>query len=156
MRSRRHTSVSLTQNELSVLGVLHETSRPLGAYQILRRLSDQGIASPTSVYRALKRLTEIGLVHHIVSLNAYMQCAFSCPGGLAMFAICDACGEVTEATAAEVTPHLSELAAGAGFTVRKMILEAHGLCQSCADLANPAQECRPAATPTPPFPRCSC
>jgi Fur family zinc uptake transcriptional regulator len=147
MRSRRRTSVSLTKNELFVLGVLRETPRPLGAYQLLKRLSDHGIASPTSVYRALKRLTETGLAHRIVSLNAYMPCAFDCPHDIAMFAICNACGEVTEAAAEEITKHLSELAKGAGFSVQEIMLEAHGLCQSCAALSYPVQERRTAATP---------
>jgi Fur family zinc uptake transcriptional regulator len=131
MRHKRRTGALLSANEELIFSALQKASKPLGAYDLLGLLRDQGIASPTSVYRALKHLTELGVVHRIATLNAFALCQQGRAHGLALFAICDECGAVAESDARAAVRPVSECASGIGFSILHTMLEIRGLCQSC-------------------------
>ena len=57
-----------------VFELVWQHHRPIGAYEVLDLLQRDGRAAPPTVYRALDFLLEIGLVHRIASLNAYVGC----------------------------------------------------------------------------------
>lgn len=81
------------RNQQLVLGALARSERPMGAYELLELLRQEGLRSPLQIYRALDRLIEEGLVHRIESLSAFALCVHSeCTHGRAAFAICANCG----------------------------------------------------------------
>lgn len=125
----------LTPVRRRVLEILLESHRALGAYDVLERLSAEGLGSkPPVAYRALNFLVENGFAHRIERLNAFIACAH--PGGAhdPAFLICRACGRVAEAGEAPLAA-LRKVAGQAGFTVERVSMEAEGLCPACAEAA---------------------
>lgn len=127
----------LTKNQDLVLGALKRSEAPLSAYVILDKLRDHGFRAPLQVYRALEKLIEMGLVHRLESLNAFVACAHSGESccshhGTVAFAICNACGHVMEFHDHTVEHRLSDWARGKGFKQEKTTIEIRGLCVSCA------------------------
>ena len=58
-----------------MLEALLASHRPLGAYEVMDRLAEQGPRpAPITVYRALDFLLENGLAHRIESRNAFVAC----------------------------------------------------------------------------------
>ncbi len=112
-----------------VLELLLEGHTALGAYDILARLSDEGLGSkPPVAYRALGFLVDHGLAHRIEKLNAFVAC--SKPGVLhdPAFMICRSCHKVAEA---EPVMPLGPQAGEAGFQIEHVVVEAEGLCPAC-------------------------
>ena len=116
-----------------VRDILHREAGPLSAYDILAKLRDDHpkIAPPT-IYRALSALTDLGHVHRLESLNAYVSC--QCADhkhGPSVLSICGDCGGVEERVAPEVMAQLSVFAAKSGFLAQRHVVELHGVCASC-------------------------
>ena len=124
----------LTPVRRRVLEILLERHRAFGAYEVLERLSAEGLGKqPPVAYRALEFLVENGLAHRIQRLNAFTACLSSHPDGAApAFLICRECQTVAEMDAAELRAELSAVAMEAGFAVERTTIEALGLCASCA------------------------
>lgn len=127
--------IKLTRNQDLVLNVLKRSEGPLSAYVILDKLRDQGFRAPLQVYRALEKLLELGLVHRLESLNSFVACAHSgescCSHGTVAFAICNACGHVTEFHDHTVDHRLEEWVKSHSFKPEKTTIEIRGLCASC-------------------------
>ncbi|MDX2494940.1 MAG: hypothetical protein QNK27_08275, partial [Desulfuromusa sp.] len=68
-RGKRFTSIRRRVFEL-----IWQQHKPIGAYEVLEGLQQDGRAAPPTVYRALDFLLDLGLVHRINSLNAYVGC----------------------------------------------------------------------------------
>ncbi|MCQ8184088.1 Fur family transcriptional regulator [Parvularcula maris] len=81
----------MTRNDRAVLGCLEDLARPMKAYELLECLREHGINAPMTVYRALARLTDRGLVRKIESLNAYYALPGEARGECAAFLICRHC-----------------------------------------------------------------
>lgn len=128
-----HSAPDLTKNQALVLGVLRGSDRPLGAYQILEHTAPAGVRAPPQVYRALERLVELGLVHRIETLNAYLACDHGPHAEEVAFAICDNCGSVSEIPLGGIRPALSRSAASKGFALSEAHVEMHGACGNCAE-----------------------
>ena len=90
----------LTRNQALVFDALSASEAPLSAYTILDKLRGDGFRAPLQVYRALEKLQDLGLVHRLESINAFVACAHPdqdcCSHGLTAFTICESCGKVTE------------------------------------------------------------
>lgn len=129
-----HSTDVLTKNQSLVMGALSEATGPLSAYTILDRLRDDGLRAPLQVYRALDKLVEIGLVHRLESLNAFVACRH--PGcdshESTAFMICDDCGCVIEITDKALARRLRTLAGDAHFALKKSTIELRGFCGDCA------------------------
>jgi Fur family zinc uptake transcriptional regulator len=121
------------------LEILLESHRALGAYELLERLSEEGLGSqPPVAYRALDFLVSNGFVHKIERLNAFVACVDpEAHDGLAptAFLICTDCGAVGEAVDSEVTAGVGATAERAGFTVADAKVEVEGICPSCRETA---------------------
>ena len=132
---KRH-NLQLTPTRLKVLELLLEAHRAIGAYSLLDLLKEAGFRSqPTVAYRALDFLVEHGFVHKIQRLNAFLACTHPGTAHSPAFMICRNCDSVSEEEA--ITPNfsVSQIASQAGFTVEKAVIEAQGLCHSCASVA---------------------
>lgn len=127
-------AADLTRNQRLVLATLQGAEAPLGAYRILDELRDAGLRAPLQVYRALDRLVELGQVHRIECLNAFVACSAGHDHGgeTIAFAICEECGRVTEFADAEFERRLGVWCARHTFRRGKTTLEIRGLCEACA------------------------
>lgn len=125
---------NLTKNQGLVLDALDTASAPLSAYTILDRLRDHGFRAPLQVYRALEKLQEMGLVHRLESLNAFVACAHpDCHTHETIaFAICETCGQVEEFADDAVEDRLTSAMRQRGFKPAKTTVEIRGACRSCA------------------------
>ncbi|MBZ0215227.1 MAG: transcriptional repressor [Fimbriimonadaceae bacterium] len=126
----------ITHNQTLVLETLKACSGPLSAYQIMDKLTDQGITAPPTVYRALNQLIKRGVVHRIDSLNAYIACEQDSSDGHphqgeAAFAICQDCGDVAEFVVAPTVKPFQQALDKAGFVLSQAKVELIGTCQTC-------------------------
>lgn len=111
------------------LEILLESHTAIGAYDLLKRLGEDGFGTqPPVAYRALDFLVEQGFAHKIERLNAFIACMRPREGHDPAFMICRACRSVAE-TAAD--PALDRDAAALGFTVETRVVEIEGLCPKC-------------------------
>ena len=132
----------LTPLREAVLRLLWQSHRPLGAYQIQEQLSQingKSVAAPT-IYRALEFFLELGLIHRITSLNAYIGCPFPDSDHSDMFLICSDCGNAAEVSHSHVNLLLSQTAKRADFTLASQSLELYGQCAQCRELATGSGE----------------
>lgn len=131
----QHT-LKLTKNQSLVLSELQNSKSPLTAYGLLERLRPVGFRAPLQVYRALDKLIEVGSVHRLDSINAFMACAHNHDDhhghGLAAFAICETCGRVDEFADQMVGDRLADWAKANGFLATKTGIELRGQCAACA------------------------
>lgn len=124
--------VRLTPVRRRVLQILLESHKPIGAYELLKRLTAEGFpGQPPIVYRALEFLQFLGVVHRIESKNAFVACGL--PKGVhpSQFLICTECARIAEFESPDVTELLVQTAAVAGFEIAKTTLEIEGVCQDC-------------------------
>lgn len=120
------------------LEILLQEHRALGAYDVLNSLREEGFGSqPPVAYRALDFLVANGFAHKIEKLNAFVACANSSVNHTPAFMICRECDSVAEAQSVPARGALGEAAEAAGFVIETTVLEAEGLCPSCATTAAP-------------------
>ena len=133
MDRHAHDHPDLTKNQSLVMDALSDAEGPMSAYTILDLLRDDGLRAPLQVYRALDKLVELGLVHRLESLNAFVACSHpDCEShDTVAFTICDTCGLVGEAADETLARKLKAVAAKSGFQVRRSTVELRGLCQAC-------------------------
>ena len=125
----------LTPLRRRVLEALALSHRPVGAYDIVERLTKLGEPVPAmSVYRALDFLVAEGLAHRIESRNAFLACNHGHDSGeVVVFLLCERCGAVAEVTRSAVGRELVRAARAVGFEARVPVLEIAGLCEVCQD-----------------------
>lgn len=122
----------LTKNRRRVLELVWQSHAPVGAYELLERLREDGLrAAPPTVYRALEFLMSQGLVHRIETRNAFVGCPQPQHEHQAQYLLCEACGDAVEIDVGGVRRRIEALAAEHGFTVAAQTIEARGLCRRC-------------------------
>lgn len=124
----------LTRNQTLVFDALSRADAPLSAYAILTELQEHGVRAPVQVYRALEKLMDMGLVHKLETLNAFVACSHDHAAAPAatVFTICNDCGDVVEFTDDRIDNRLRRRAADEHFKVDATIVELRGLCGDCA------------------------
>ena len=131
--------LKLTPLRLRVLELVWERHAPIGAYDILDKLSQEGLGSaPPTVYRALNFLIGAGLVHRIDTLNAYFGCEAPRTDHAAQFLVCRTCHGVTELGDPAISRLLISRVRAAGFVADAPDIEIKGVCDACR-LAAPPQ-----------------
>ena len=123
----------LTPIRRRVLEALLASHQPLGAYELIDRLADDGARpAPITIYRALDFLREQGFVHRIESRNAFIACVHNHESGdPVVFLICEKCGAVGEAGSAAVADTIKNASRAAGFTPKTPVIEIYGICAHC-------------------------
>ncbi|MEH6725245.1 MAG: Fur family transcriptional regulator [Hyphomicrobiales bacterium] len=134
MNQIRSMDTRLTKNQELVFGALTGTEAPQSAYTLLDRLRGDGLRAPLQIYRALEKLIDLGLVHRLESLNAFVACSHpKCSDhSTVAFAICDDCGLVNEVADERLASNLKEVAVDYGFSLKQSIVELRGTCSDCA------------------------
>ncbi|MDX8509782.1 Fur family transcriptional regulator [Mesorhizobium captivum] len=127
-------SQKLTRNQRLVLEAIEQATRPIGAYDILKKLHSLGLRSPIQVYRATEKLIAYGTIHRVEKLNAFVPCSHLHPQGrhLTVLAVCDCCGKVMELHDGAMEKEINQLAGRANLTVTDSTLEVNVLCADCA------------------------
>ncbi|AXK84081.1 transcriptional repressor [Pseudolabrys taiwanensis] len=124
----------LTPIRRQVLEALLERHQPLGAYELIDRLAEDGARpAPITIYRALDFLREQGFVHRIESRNAFVACGHNHDSGdPVVFLICEKCGAVGEAASATVAETIRTASRAVGFTPKTPVIEIFGTCAHCS------------------------
>ncbi|MBF7683446.1 transcriptional repressor [Acinetobacter sp. B5B] len=129
--SQNHARLTPLRKE--VLSLILQSHGPIGAYDILAQIkntSDKPAAPPT-VYRSLDFLLDMGLIHRLSSINAFIPCCHPREGHQAAFLICSNCKTVKEASADSALNQLSMLASSDEFTIHHTTIEISGTCRQC-------------------------
>ncbi len=130
-REKHPNTPRITKNARLVLDILRQVGQPLTAYEVLDRIRPQGITAPTTVYRALERLVECGLIHRLETLNAFVSCGREEVHGPSAIAICTDCHGVIEMQNDAVPGYLYGWAETKDFTVTSLTIEILGQCSQC-------------------------
>lgn len=128
----KSNNARLTPVRERVLELIWQSHKPLGAYDVLAALAEDGRnAAPPTVYRALDFLLSNGLIHRIASLNAFVGCSHAGEHHTGMFLICKDCHNVLELTAPAVSEAVMHAAAAERFVPDDTTLEIAGHCPNC-------------------------
>jgi Fur family zinc uptake transcriptional regulator len=127
----------LTPTRRRVLVALLGSHVPLGAYELIDRLAEDGPRpAPITIYRALDFLRAQGLVHRIESRSAFIACVHAhASGDPVVFLICERCGAVGEAGGAGIADSIRNASRTAGFTPKTPVIEIYGTCAHCRHAA---------------------
>ncbi len=118
----------LTDLRRRAIALLAEAQGPVKAYDLLPGLGTvNGPAKPASAYRTLEFLEELGIVHRVAGLNAFVLCDGEAHGQATALFICETCNKSVERP---VDPALLDQAP-AGFTVSRVVIEIYGECAEC-------------------------
>ena len=132
----KENGLNFTPVRRKVLEILLHKNTAIGAYEILDLLREAGFKNqPPVAYRALDFLVQNGFAHKIEQLNSFIGCTHPGKDHSPAFMICRNCDSVSEEEALVRNFSVSQIALKAGFTVEKAVIEARGLCHSCASLA---------------------
>lgn len=127
---------SLTPLRRRVLELLLDRHGPAKAYDLLHLLdTETSQAKPPTIYRALDFLVRMGLAHRIESLNAFVACEIGACARSTIFLICEKCGGAEEFDAGHALVDLSEAAQRDGFSIKRTMIEASGICAACQQAA---------------------
>lgn len=133
----KEEGLRLTPVRRKALEVLLQEHRAIGAYEMLDRLRDAGFGSqPPVAYRALDFLVANGFAHKIERLNAFIACAHPGNNHSPVFMICRLCDSVAEARTGPARSALGDAARATGFQVERTMVEALGVCPTCAEKAD--------------------
>ena len=131
----QENGLNFTPVRRKVLEILLQKNTAIGAYEILDLLREAGFKNqPPVAYRALDFLVQNGFAHKIEQLNSFIGCTHPGKDHSPAFMICRNCDSVSEEEALTRKFSVSQIASKAGFTVEKAVIEARGLCHSCAEL----------------------
>jgi Fur family zinc uptake transcriptional regulator len=128
----------MTRLREQVLSLVWQSHRPLGAYDILGSLNAEGRkAAPPTVYRTLDFLQQMGLVHRIASLNAFVGCNQPDHRHTGCFLICNQCHNVLEVEARGIHDAIEAESRDQGFQHAGAVVEVNGVCPACQDAPAP-------------------
>lgn len=124
----------LTRLRKKILSLVWHSHRPLGAYQIMGLLEESSSrkkVAPPTVYRALDFLQEVGVVHKLHSLNAYLGSSRPFDNQPTAFLICSECGFTEETPNKAMVQTINLLASQQRFKVTNQVIEIMGMCVHC-------------------------
>lgn len=127
-------NVRFTRYRRSLLRLIYEAERPIGAYVLLVSMASRtGRAlTPMTVYRSLDFLLEQGLIARIQSHNTYVAFANPEQTETSIFYICNRCGEMVEHLDEPIDRAVREGGDRIGFRAEQRPIEIIGECFRCA------------------------
>mgnify|MGYP006103755427 FL=1 len=120
---------SLRKRVLELVWARHE---PIKAYDLLSELQKEDkAAKPSTVYRTLDFLLDLGLVHKIHRQNAYVGCVDPKEDRPSFFLVCNNCHKVSEKHDEEYFKLIKSISKKYQFKLRDTSFEIEGLCNNC-------------------------
>ncbi len=125
-------SSRFTRLRKRVLELIWARTEPVKAYDLLSDLQkeDQS-AKPSTIYRTLDFLLELGLVHKIHRQNAYVGCVDPKEEEPCFFLVCNSCNSVTEKHDKEYLKLIKNISKRYQFKLNDTSFEIEGLCNNC-------------------------
>lgn len=122
-----------THHRRNVFNIVWQSHKAVTAADIMAAL---GSNQPPITYRALDFLKDVGLIHHIASLNAYVGCLHPHKANhTSQMLICTQCRTVQELSpTSTLSSQLNQQAADVGFQPQQTHLEMLGVCQKCTPI----------------------
>ncbi len=126
-------NLALTPLRATVLDLIYNYDKPVGAYELLRELrSSRPNAEPPTIYRALEFLTEHNLAHRIDTTNSYVACKHPENEHQGQFLLCITCGIAKEIIDSRILRAINQCASENNFIVNHNPTEIRGVCDSCS------------------------
>jgi Fur family zinc uptake transcriptional regulator len=141
-------NAKLTELRQQVLLLIWENHKPLGAYTLIDQLAEktQRRIAPPTVYRTLEFLLDLGVIHRINSLNAYIGCTQPHTHQTSSdqsasnqiidkhnyFLICKKCHDTQEILDAKLSKKIEQVSHAYTFLPQEQWLEITGLCEECS------------------------
>jgi Fur family zinc uptake transcriptional regulator len=120
-------------NNTIVLNILKKNTKGLTAYQILNRVQKFKHVQPMTVYRALKNLTNDGLIHKTNKNKTFHLCNTSEKHEHnAVLAVCNDCGVAEELKTDLFSRIIKQVKSKRKFNFNNFNLEITTNCKDCA------------------------
>ena len=120
---------SLRKRILELVWARHE---PVKAYDLLSELQKEDkSAKPSTIYRTLDFLLDLGLVHKIHRQNAFVGCVNPKEDRPSFFLVCNNCHKVSEKHDEEYFKLIKSISKKYQFKLRDTSFEIEGLCNNC-------------------------
>lgn len=133
----------------TVYQLILESDKPLGAYDLIQSLQQDRqkqagekakMVAPPTIYRTLEFLLELGFIHQLTSINAFVPCCHPRDEHNAVFLLCNDCERVQEFSGLPVQEIVGYVKNEVGFKVEQSVMELKGLCQTCSPVASHTSE----------------
>ena len=119
-------------NNAVVLNVLKKNTKGLTAYEILNRVQKFKSVQPMTIYRALKHLTDNGLIHKTNRNKTFHLCNTSgSHEHNAVLAVCNDCGVAEELKTKLFSKIIKHVKSKSKFNFNNFNLEITTTCKEC-------------------------
>ena len=119
-------------NNNIVLNILKKSTKGLSAYEILNKFQKYKKIQPMTVYRALKKLTNDGLIHKTNKNKTFHLCNTSDHHEHnAVLAVCDDCGVAEELNTNLFSKIIKHVKSKRKFNFNNFNLEITTTCKEC-------------------------
>ena len=119
-------------NNMIVLNILKKSTKGLSAYEILNRFQKFKKIQPMAIYRALKKLTNDGLIHKTNKKKTFHLCSTSkTHEHNAILAVCDDCGVTEELNTSLFSKIIKQVKSKRKFNFNNFNLEITTNCKEC-------------------------
>ncbi len=129
----------ITKTRKAVIDCLSKTTQALSPQEIMRLVTEryEGVEGIdlASVYRILKYMSELGLVHQVGPNGGFFPCVHShCGSGIHLITRCNACDNTTELHIPEEKTNtlMRYLRNEIDFLPEEHVLEIKGTCKKCS------------------------
>ena len=124
-------NITMNNNTL-VLNILKKNTKGLTAYQILNRVQKFKLVQPMTVYRALKSLTDDGLIHKTNKNKTFHLCNTTGEHDHnAVLAVCNDCGVAEELNTSLFSKIIKHVKSKKKFNFNNFNLEITTTCKEC-------------------------
>jgi len=119
-------------NNTLVLNILKKNTKGLTAYQILNRVQKFKLVQPMTIYRALKNLTDDGLIHKTNKNKTFHLCnTIGEHDHNAVLAVCNDCGVAEELNTSLFSKIIKHVKSKKKFKFNNFNLEITTTCKEC-------------------------
>jgi Fur family zinc uptake transcriptional regulator len=119
-------------NNTLVLNILKKNTKGLTAYQILNRVQKFKLVQPMTIYRALKNLTDDGLIHKTNKNKTFHLCnTIGEHDHNAVLAVCNDCGVAEELNTSLFSKIIKHVKSKKKFNFNNFNLEITTTCKEC-------------------------
>ena len=124
-------NITMNNNNI-VLNILKKSTKGLSAYEILNKFQKYKKIQPMTVYRALKKLTNDGLIHKTNKNKTFHLCNTSDHHEHnAVLAVCDDCGVAEELNTNLFSKIIKHVKSKRKFNFNNFNLEITTTCKEC-------------------------